>query len=332
MLFAIQSAAMNGTETVLNALDAIVARAEDEVHKAEITQADQLENSRWYASSRVERRKLLEEIATTSIYPAPRTQGPHLRRVEVSDETSAVRARQIACTPLLVLAENDVSDGALVEAALRVFGAQPTIELCFGAPSNIDPPAFQIESRGGHGPLPKLIETRLTEAAARRRPARLVVITDSDRTWPGDKSDHTDKLRTLCANHTIPFISLQKRTAENYIPDAVWIDWAADRSRTNMKPAVEALLRLSPEQRDHIDMGSPAASLASTEQDIVTLFQGVSPADRTLFQGVNLKGKKDAMMILVLKNQAANLTPAALKARDHQGDLLTLVRHIEDEL
>ncbi|MFS8065210.1 MAG: hypothetical protein ACMG6S_02440 [Byssovorax sp.] len=99
-----------------------------------------------------------------------------------------------------------------------------------------------------------------------------------------------------------------------------------------MKAAVEALLRLSPEQRDHIDMGSPAASLASTNPNVVALFQDVSLADRTLLQGVNLKGRKDAMMILTLKSQAATLTPADIEARDHQRDLLALVRHIEDEL
>ncbi len=255
-----------------------------------------------------------------------------MRRVEVSDEASAARARNLAYTPLLVLAENDVSDGALVEAALRVFGAQPTIELCFGAPSKIDPPAFQIESRGGHGELPKLIATRLAEAMARKRPARLVVVTDSDGEWTGDVKDHAVNIRGLCAAQQIPCPPLNKRTAENYIPDAVWNKWAADRSRTNSKPAVEALLRLSPEQRDHIDMGSPGASLTSTNPDVVALFQDVSPADRTLLQGINLKGKKDAMMILVLKNQAATLTPADIEARDHRRDLLALVRHIEDEL
>ncbi|MFS8065211.1 MAG: hypothetical protein ACMG6S_02445 [Byssovorax sp.] len=204
MLFAIQPAAMNGTEAVLDALDAIIARTEDEVHKAEVIQADQLENSRWYSSSRADRRKLLEQIAATSIYPALRTQGPHLRRVEVSDEASAARARGIAYTPLLVLAENDVSDGALVDAALRVFGAPTTIELCFGAPSKIDPPAFQIESRGGHGELPKLIATRLAEAIERKRPARLVVVTDSDGEWTGDVKDHAVNIRGLCAAQKIP--------------------------------------------------------------------------------------------------------------------------------
>ena len=332
MLFAIQPAAMNGTDPVLSLLDAIVARSADEVHKTEIIHADQLENSRWYSTSRADRRKLLEEIATTSIYPSLRTRGPHLRQVEVSDEASAARARNIAYTPLTVLAENDVSDGALVEAALRVFGAQATIELCFGAPSKIDPPAFQIESRGGHGELPKLIATRVAEATARKRPARLVVVTDSDGEWPGDVKDHAVNIRGLCAAEKIPCPPLNKRTAENYIPDAVWSEWVADRSRTNMKPVVEALLRLSSKQRDHIDMGSPAASLASTGQDVVVLFQSVSVADRTVFRGVNLKGKKDAMMILVLKNQAATLTPADLEARDHQGDLLALVHHIENEL
>ncbi len=332
MLFAILPAAMAGAETVLDALDDLVKRAEVDVHELEILQADDLENSRWYVSSRPDRRKFLEEIAQSTLYRAPRAQGPHLRRVEVRDEATAAQARNMAYAPLLVLAENDVSDGALVEAALRVFGAKKAIELCFGAPSKLDPPAFQIESRGGHGELPKLIATRLAEATARQRPPRLVVVTDSDGEWPGDVKDHAVNLRNLCADHKVPCPPLNKRTAENYIPDAIWNEWIADRNRANVKPAVEALLRLSPEQRDHVDMASPTESLASKQPNVAALFQDVSPSDRNLFQRVNLKGKKDAMMILALRDRAAALTQTDLKARDHQGDLLSLVRHIENEL
>jgi len=173
MLFAVQPAAMNGTEPVLNALDSILARAEDDVHELEVVRADELEQTSWYRSSRPDRRKLLEEIAEASLHRAPRMRGPHLRRVEVSDATTAADARNVAHTPLLVLLENDVSDGALVEAALRVFGAQPTVELCFGSPSRLDPPAFKMESRGGHGALKELVRRLHGEAMARGRRAAL---------------------------------------------------------------------------------------------------------------------------------------------------------------
>jgi hypothetical protein len=252
MLFAILPAAMDGAETVLDALDALVARAADDVHELAILQADDLENSRWYVSSRPDRRKLLEEIAQATLYRAPRTQGPHLRRIEVGDEASAAQARNMAYAPLLVLTENAISDGALVEAALRTFGAPKAIELCFGAPSRLEPPSFQIDSRGGQGELKKLIVARLAEAASRERPPRLVVVTDSDGEWPGEVKAHAQEIRDMCTDQGVPCPPLNKRTAENYIPDAVWRAWVAVRERTNARPAIEALLRLSPEQRDHI--------------------------------------------------------------------------------
>lgn len=332
MLFTVQSTAMNGTERVLHLLDAIVTRVEDEVHELEVVQADDLEESRWYESSRQDRRKLLEGLAKSSLYRAPRSRGPHCRRIEVTDEASAVQARSIAYTPLLVLAENAVSDGALVEAALRVFGAPQTIELCFGAPSRLDPPAFQIESRGGHGELKKLLIERLREATERRRLPRLVVVTDSDGELQGEVKPHAVDIRQLCAAQGIPCPPLNKRTAENYIPDAVWHAWAAVPDHTNMRPAVEALLRLSREQRDYVDMADPAASLSSTQPGVAALFQSVSPADRSLLQQRNLKGKGTTMNILALRKHATALTRTDLQARDHQGDLQALVRHIEDEL
>ena len=334
MRFAVQPGVMNSSGAVLDALNAIVARAEDEVHEVEIVQADLLQESEWYKYSHPDRKKSLERIAITTFYRPPRTRGPHLRRVEVSNEASATRAKNIAHAPLLVLAENDISDGALIEVALRTFAATATTELCFGAPSKLDPPAFQIESRGGHGELPKLITKRVEDAKTRQRPHRLVVVTDSDGEWSGDVKKHAVTIRELCTKHNVPCPPLHKRTVENYIPDAFWIDWITDRSRTNIKPAVEALLRLSPEQRDFVDMGCPSKSLDCDTTEVEALFKIVSDDDRSRLHGpnANLKGAKDAMTILALKGSTRAFTPADLKARDHQGDLLALVRHIEDEL
>lgn len=333
MLFAILPTAMDGAETVLNMLDALVERAACDVHEIEIRQADDMESSRWYASSRSDRRKLLKEIARTSHYRAPRTQGPHLRRIEVSDEATAAQARNSAYAPLLVLAENDGSDRALVEAALRLFAVPKVLELCFGAPSRLEPPAFEIESRGGHGELKKLINTRRAEAAARGREARLVVVTDSDGEWPGEVKDHAKTIRSLCAEHAIPCPPLNKRTVENYIPDDVWRAWVADPNRTNARPAVDVLLRLSPEQRDHVHLAATNTDPWDTKNlKAAAVFQSVSTVDYELLKQADLKGKKTAMTILALNTHRAALSSTDFKVRDHQGDLLSLVRHIENEL
>ena len=335
MRFAVQLAAMNGPEVVQNALDGILVRVEDEVHEMDIPQADQIEQSQWYRSSRPVRQKLLEQIAEASLYRGLRNQGPHLRQAEVTDAASATQARCLAYSPLLVLLENDVSDAALVEAALKMFAKPATVELCFGAPSRLAPPSFEMESRGGHGNLPPLITKRLAQAAAQGRPSRLVVVTDSDGEWVGDVKKYAQDIRDDCKQANIPCPPLNKRTAENYIPDAVWRAWSAVPDHTSSRPAVEALLRLSPEQRDHVLIAKtneppwndavPAAAL---------LFQTpkVSDADRDVLTKASLKGGGDKRMILALQQHAQALTPGDLAARDHQGDLMRLVRHIEDEL
>jgi hypothetical protein len=333
MLFVIQPSAMEGVEAVLDALDAILVRVEDEVHEMEVIQAEDLESSAWYRSSRPLRQRLLQEIAQTSFNRASRARGPHMQRVDVSDPASAERGRGIAYTPLVVLAENDVSDGALIEAAVRMFEAPQAINLCFGAPAGLDPPAFQIESRGGYGELKKLLARRLDEATTRGRPARLVVVTDSDGEWPGEVKPHALEIRNECVAKNIRCPPLNKRTAENYIPDAVWRAWASVPDHTSMRPAVAALLRLSPDQRDHVHMAAPGTNPWNPDEpQAVTLFQGVSIPDRNLLKQAGLKGRGDTMMILALRDHTAALTTLDLQARDHHGDLMTLVRHIEDEL
>ncbi|XYH98691.1 hypothetical protein ACMHYB_02710 [Sorangium sp. So ce1128] len=324
---------MNGEERVLDALDAILVRIEDDVHEAELIDVDELEASAWYQSSRPDRRKLLEKIAEASLHRSPRSRGPHLRRFEVNDAASAAQARSMAHAPLLVLLENDISDGALVEAALKTLAKPATIELCFGAPSRIDPPAFQMESRGGHGELKKLIARCIEEAASRGRPPRLVAVTDSDGEWPGEVKPHAQEIRTYCHDKGIPCPPLNKRTAENYIPDGVWRAWVNEPDRAVAKPMVEALLRLSREQRDHINMARPNTSpWDKNNPDAVALFKGVSTADEDVLLRAHLKGRGDTMAILALRVHSNALTSIDLTARDHQGDLLNLVRNIEDEL
>ena len=68
MLFAIHTQVMNGNEKELNILDSILGRIESEVHEMRIVEADQLEDSQWYKSSRQIRKKLLEEVAQASAY------------------------------------------------------------------------------------------------------------------------------------------------------------------------------------------------------------------------------------------------------------------------
>ena len=174
MRFIIKRSALQGNEATQNALDAVLGRVEDGVHILEIPDADLLEESNWYKSSRSDRQKLLQEIASEGLRTNVRSHGPHLKNLEIFDESSAVVGRHIAHTPLQVLVENDISDGALVQSALRILATAEVQEICFGAPNLLSPPALQIESRGGVGELKKLIKAKLIESQKNGRPPLLI--------------------------------------------------------------------------------------------------------------------------------------------------------------
>ncbi len=333
MRFVVHLTAMNGPESVLNELDAILLRVEYGVHEMEIPEADLLEQSSWYGSSRDGRRKVLEQIAEQSLYRGNRTKGPHLRHTDVQDAASATMARCQAYSPLVVILENDESDGALLEGAVRKFASAPAVELCFGDPSRLTPKSFDLQHAGGYGSVLRFVEKYRGDAAQQGRPPRLVVVADSDGEWVGDVKPHAQKIRDGCAQAAIPCPPLNKRNAENYIPDAIWAAFSANGANTSARPAVTALLRLSEEQRDHVRIGE--TKQAPWDEDVpaaASLFQTVPPDDQAQLEKANLKGTGARRMILALKQYEQAFTAADLSARDHQGDLKQLVRHIEDEL
>lgn len=337
MLFAIDTAAMNGTEDVINHLDVILTRAEAGAHDIEILD-EHLESSTWHRTSRGARQEAIRQFARRSMYRGyGRRQGPHQRTERVVDEPSAKQAAALALTPLEVLAENDISDGALVEFAIRLLATDETIDICFGAGAKLEPPAFRIESRGGHGELAKLIVRKDQEAKERGRPMRAIVVADSDGEWPGDVKGHATNIRGQCATLDIPCPPLNKRTAENYIPDAYWRRLGDGLKGQSVKPIMDALLSLSAEQRDHIKMAQLSKDDAGLRWDAnkpeaASLFASVpEPVQRQLAKG-RFKSNGDTMHLALLAKATADHSPEDLVERDHAGDLARLVQCIEDEL
>lgn len=333
MLFSIRSSAMSGGDAICNKLDQILSRSEDGVHEIEILDAESLEESDWYRTCRADRRKLLEAMAQSALYRSEKKRGPHLRRFDVVDDATATCAKQLAHTPLEVLVENAFSDGALVTAAINVFGEPETIELCVGSPSTLDPPAFLITSGGGHGELSKLIRKRLEEAAARGRPPRMLVVTDSDGEWNGDVKVHAQDIRDECLQNGIPCPPLDHRTAENYIPDEILKAWAEAKGDNRAHLAVSALIELGRDQRDYVRIGKGnEAPWNANEPAVAALFEGVALESYELLTKASLKGRNDGMVIFSLLDHKEKLTREVFLRRDHRNDLPTLVQQIEDEL
>jgi hypothetical protein len=213
------------------------------------------------------------------------------------------------------------------------FASRETLDLCYGRGQSKTPKACEIESRGGSGELKKLIEKRADEAVARGVAPRIVVAADSDGEWPGDIKQHAQEIRDTCSYRGIACPPLNKRTAENYVPDGVWTAWASQPEETNIRPAIEALMRLSPVQRDHVKLDkSNTAPWRGAEPEAVALFSTVSTADETLLVTTSLKKAAASAMDLALGGGLAASVRADILSRDPAGELETLARRIEDYL
>lgn len=167
----------------------------------------------------------------------------------------------------------------------------------------------------------------MDEAARYQQLLRMVVVTDSDGGFPGDVHSKAQEIRQACLDARVPCPPLQKRNVENYIPDLVW------RSRMPSEPVIDALFRLTPQQRDHIKLdGKGVPPWDSSRPEVANLYANVPPEDYQVLMNASLKRFNKMLMILALDAHQPPLTREQLLGRDHQGDLETLVRIIEDEL
>ncbi|MBN2800220.1 MAG: hypothetical protein JXX28_13860 [Deltaproteobacteria bacterium] len=108
-------------EEALETLDRLVARAEEAHHLLLLLDLDALEKSRWFLTTRPRLQTLLLDLraaATAAAWQAPRSD------LLVRSAADAQRALRIANTPLVVLVENRLRDGALVDAAIRLYGSE----------------------------------------------------------------------------------------------------------------------------------------------------------------------------------------------------------------
>lgn len=273
-------------------------------------------------------RKLLEESVRAGAWSAAR---PHRRLIAVtresgrSDERWEPReARRLAETPLAVLVENRFSDGAFLDAVLAAFSAPETLRIKASG-------GLVYDSGGGVGELPKLVEDY---AAKLGRRLRAVVVRDSDARFPGDFSKEAGDTQARCAAHGVPCHILAKRAIESYVPDEVMQDWSSSPDRTSVRGKVEALLRLTPTQRDHFPMKKGLREPGpDTPQEEQALWSGVPQPD---FELLRQGFQKDFVLILFDNVDARRLrtsaTDEALRRRDGGAELDAIVEMIESAL
>lgn len=323
MQFALPREVYGDAAATLDHLDRLLLRVIDEVHSLTIDDADALEASGWFAEQRPHRREFLRQIVTASAFT------PARNVVKIGADLPLGAAVRLAYQPLSIGVEDETFDWILVEAAVRAYGDPETLRLWGCNPPA--GPAVRPAHGGGTGNLMKKIERAIEEAREMGIPVRMVVVTDSDRQHPDDRSAKADAIEQLCASHGIPSVVLGCRSAENYIPNEALQRWSSGVDRVAARPQVAALLRLSVAQRDHFPMkakkhAARKALAADAPAEVAALFANVTVEDRAV-----LVGFQDDIIRLLSDHLPAPAT-AEFDRRDHRGDLRKLVAYIAEAL
>ena len=96
---------------------------------------------------------------------------------------------------------------------------------------------------------------------------------------------------------------------------------------------VDALLRLSSEQRDYMSLEkTDVGPWDLNKREVAELFRGVRDPDYLVLKKAHLKGRGKHMRIFSLQKYDASLTAEAFQGRDKNNDLLAIVQSIENEI
>ncbi len=329
MKYILHADALNGDDPILALLDRLVDRVADEVHRIDVPDADLLQETLWYQDARPLRRKIL----TTAIAAPPRQavdeRGPHLKFVKVEDAASTRLADKLAHAPLVVLVEDREADGLLLDVLVEELG-WPALGALWTRGQEVTPPAVEIAS-AAVGLMPQRIQRAIADAERENRPARLFVLCDSDARWPGDEQQAVKAVEKACEDNVVPNRVWRKRSAENYIPDEVIEVVRDDRRNLSRQHRFDALLRRSPEQRDHF----PVKDGLSEEERLAAIEAGLydesEVADLILLEE-RLFAKRPRPLKRLYDERRASFTADGLRERDGAGEIEVLLRAIAGEL
>ena len=256
-------------------LDRILNRIEDGWHVWDLSEHEpgDLRATAWLRE-RGGQRDRVRELLVRSVQRGAWNPSPHGRRVRVTprpdgpDELAPKEACRLADEPLVILVENEFSDGPFVERVLKEFDT--SLRALWERPGK----PVRFDSPGGAGQMRRKVKTWQDRSPYR---PRLVAVIDSDRKGPGEtESQEARNLLRACEERGLPCWVLAKREAENYLP----------RVLLGAKPNVgdrhgrllEAWDRLDDDQKDFFDVkrGLPDDP-SEVERE---LFDGLSDVDR----------------------------------------------------
>ena len=177
----------------------------------------------------------LQELRSTD--PSPRA---HSISVVIgsSDGVEPKEARSLLQRPAYLLVEDDESDRRFLLCLIIAFEREELL-------TALDNGWLEVVHCGGKGGMHKRAERLLDVPGV--MPARLRVLLDSDRLFPGHDSDAMEIARRL-EGLGLSVHVLHKRESENYLPFAVLELVRQAKAYRTFRD------RLTPEQQDHFDM------------------------------------------------------------------------------
>ena len=227
-----------------DALDRILDHFLTGRHRWNIDDVDAIKASIWLSvNDRVSRRNIevLEKCFVAGAQAA--TNVMHSMQLTI-DVTSNPPSRlppgaaiAYLSSPVVVVVENEESDGAFLNAIISAYGRS---DIWFALENHW----IELDHAGGYGEIEKRIERY---NARNLGPSRLLVLADNDRLFPGHQSQTFTKIHEVCTRLGVPYVMLAKRTIENYLPIGAL-------QRSSHRACYRAFLKLNATQRDHYNM------------------------------------------------------------------------------
>lgn len=341
MYFELPPPTLESTEpTSLDALDRLLQRVRDDVHHFIVLDGDALERSIWFTGLRPH----LQEVVRAQLRIV--SWSPARDSIRIGQDLTLEAAAKLAYVPLTIIVEDDVSDEILLRVAIEVYASNESRRLWGLRPST--GPAIRLSHGGGSG-TEKRTEKLIADAEQAALPPRLVVMTDSDARWPGEVSKSAKSIADLCARHGVSCVVLSCRNAESYIPDPLLKKWADQPDRVAARLQVQALARLTPDQRDYFRMKGGSRKRGQERHGLREIDRDDAPhQQRDLYLAGEhpvpvedreiLVGFPDDIMSALNdprpeeQQNSPWVTADELDMRDRRGDLRKLVNFIEKAL
>ncbi|NMO15473.1 hypothetical protein HPC49_10840 [Pyxidicoccus fallax] len=226
-------------------------------------------------------------------------------------------ARYVLEEKAYVIVENSGSDGAFLKAMMRAFGRDELAKA-------LKRQWWEIDHAGGKGE----IKRRLIELFQKGIPKdRILVFADSDRMFPGHRSETVELLEEISRDHQVGVIVLHKREIENYLP-------VSALQAARQKNTYRAFLALSVEQRDHYDMKSGFIRDKESERPIIpkeqeALFESLRKRGRHVIEALCGGFGEHAWRLFELKTHLPDENAMRLTCTTNPGEIEAILDRIE---